>query len=307
MHATLLLDIGSGSVGAGIAGIEAGSAPKILFSCRKDFRGTETAVFYALKHVLQEVFEKGLIALSPSSFPNNFDHVVIALSSPWSESKVASVRKSGADIFESAPVGQNFITSSADSALVRSIENEVIRTLGIKRGASVQSFSYVFSKVFSHLLSSPKSVLLARFAGTDTELALIRSGEIEELGHIDFGPLSIVQSLSERLKLPIELAHSMLSLFVRGELDRDTALRIDELATFLEEKWRSKWQALGIDAPQEILFTSHPSDSALGAALLSSAVPTAEVRDLAQSEYIAREKNVDASLYIIASFSAMLV
>ncbi len=316
MHTSLLVEINSNSVSAGIAGIGGDSMQEVIFSCRKSFAGNagaENAMLSALERALQEVWVRGLPLVSGSLFPNSFDHVVITLSPPWCRSKITSRQERGVEIFESAPFGSGFITSSADPKLVAKIEDKIIKTFGIQRGASLQSFSYVYSKVFCHGSESELAdqALLVRFAGQMTELIFVEDGNVLLVESVDMGPESLTGVLSRKLNLPFELASSALSLFAKQALARNLIIKIDDLLSSAEDQWQDKWKSFEDIKPQKIFFISEPSDTALAQVLLSSVLPSADIEPIRHGGLSDTKRAVGNSdeipLTVLSAFSRMLV
>lgn len=88
-RASLVLDIASGSIGAGI--VNRGAAPKIVYVYKRDFSLDNEpladdlleAMILCLRRVLEKVFKEGI--------KGALDHVVIALSGPWLVSYVSTM------------------------------------------------------------------------------------------------------------------------------------------------------------------------------------------------------------------------
>src|SRR3989344_1353969 len=127
----LILDIASGSVGAGIALLDKNSSPKIVYTVRhgvfledgSDPVDFEKVTRLTIKKILEKVFKKGLPILQKESSGRSLDKVVVVLSSPWSRSHVFN-----REIIQSQnfTFDEEFVTTLIQEEAKRFSENEEI-------------------------------------------------------------------------------------------------------------------------------------------------------------------------------------
>lgn len=90
---SLVVDISSGSVGAGLV-VKKPGGTELVYSYRRDLlspqgiesRGFEKHLLVALKAVLERVFHEGLKIFREKGFQLPLDHAMVTLSSPWIKS-----------------------------------------------------------------------------------------------------------------------------------------------------------------------------------------------------------------------------
>lgn len=101
---TLLIDIGSASVGGALVKIEGGKAPYILATVREDISFQEelssTRFVLAMNHALDRVLKKIQLGTKVSGVPA---HILCTLSSPWFILKSRHINISKTDAFEVTP------------------------------------------------------------------------------------------------------------------------------------------------------------------------------------------------------------
>lgn len=144
----------------------------------------------------------------------------------------------------------SFILSAIDKKLLYTIENEIIKSVGIKRGAAFHSFMYIYFKVLSQAFQSLHSALLINMTHETTDVLFIRHGNAGLKATLSFGPSVIGRAIAARLGVPQEIAHSYLSLFAMGAFDRETTESIDKALTDVEERWKTEWRSMGESIPE---------------------------------------------------------
>ncbi len=185
VHSVLLIDITSSSVGIGLSGMKDDALPELVFSARipfgfkEDFDTAhiEHAMMHALKDLLSISLHEGAKLLKDRGFSSTINHAVISFSSPWHASSVSSdvngfkkdleKRFDGrVEIFESE-MGH---TSAAERRLIKKIEDEVIRTFGIKKGMDISSFNFTFSRVVNQTLHDIHPAVFVDMTGRATDV-----------------------------------------------------------------------------------------------------------------------------------------
>jgi hypothetical protein len=194
VHSVLLIDISSNSVGVGLSGIRNGSLPELAFTTRIPFAHRadfnldhiERAMLFALRDALAVTFREGLHQLNKRGFPGHMNHCIISFSSPWFISKLGGSESSfvssllekysdDMEIFES----ERGLHGATEAKLLKRIEDEVLRTFGLKEGIGVQSFSVVFSKVLEHAFEDLDPALFVDISGHTTDVLSMNKGKYE--------------------------------------------------------------------------------------------------------------------------------
>lgn len=191
-HSVLLIDIASSSVGIGLSGIREGALPELAFTARipfayrEDFSmsNLESAMLFALREVLGVAHREGPKLLSDRGFPAAINHAIISFSSPWYASGLGSDHKTFRNSLEqrySTPVEvfeqSDGIMSAIERRLIKKIEEEIIRTFGIKEGIGLQSFTFSFSRVINHAFQDIEPALFVDMTGHATDILSMRNNE----------------------------------------------------------------------------------------------------------------------------------
>lgn len=296
MKTTLVIHIRSGSVSAGLVCSAKGKLPEVVSHAKQNFRTDnlpEKAMILSLRKVLKKMFDKGVQEVMKRGFPTDVDHTIISVSGRWLDEKEKEY---------------------ADPELVKAIELEVGRALGIRRGVAFHSFPQVFHGILTGLEVSPGKVLLVDF-GSDTTHATLLNGvgrmPTQEFG---FGAHSLVEILSRELGVSYVIAQSLLSLYARGDLDESANRKMELILGNTEDKWRKHWQeALSGIFADRIIVISDRHTSNLARTLAWSVANGARVsvvgEDLRIAPQIIRTNlNVhDEPIAVLASFSASLL
>jgi hypothetical protein len=86
-RAVLIIDINSGSVGAGLVGQRENKDHSLLFATRRNFSSGKGGMIDALRKTLKNVFVNGLPHLESNNLPSGLDRSVVVLGAPWSSSR----------------------------------------------------------------------------------------------------------------------------------------------------------------------------------------------------------------------------
>ncbi|MBX4199235.1 hypothetical protein KW800_03145 [Candidatus Parcubacteria bacterium] len=144
----------------------------------------------------------------------------------------------------------SFVLSATTKDLLWRVENELIRTVGVKKGAVLQSFMFAFFKVLSNSYQNLHSALLINMTQEVTDILFLRYGASAMNASLPFGPASVARSLAARLSIPLELAYSHLAIFARGDFDDSLTKLMDEALVSIEESWKRLWSTMGESIPE---------------------------------------------------------
>lgn len=212
-----------------------------------------------------------------------------------------------------------FLLSATTKELLAKIEEELIKSVGVKRGVALHSFMFAFYKVLSHSFHSLHSALLINMTSELTDILFLRHGNSALSASLPFGPASIARSVSERLGIPIELGYSYLSLFASGSFDQATMEAVDTVFTEVESKWQSMWKSMGESIPEGSsvpysVFLIVPNGSEkIVKTFLTSVLPGRNVILLGETnaftkELVKAEPEMlrDESILVLSSFSNII-
>lgn len=190
-HSVLLIDIASSSVGIGLSGIRESALPELVFTARVPFGykhdfdlvHLELAMLSALREALGVAHREGPHLLKSRGFPSAINHAIISFSSPWYASELGEDHRTFRNKLEgrfNAPVEvfemADGLMSATERKLIKKIEEEVIRTFGIKEGIGLQSFTFSFSRVISHAFQDIEPAIFVDMTGHMTDLLSMSRG-----------------------------------------------------------------------------------------------------------------------------------
>lgn len=213
----------------------------------------------------------------------------------------------------------SFILSASTKDLLAKVEDEIIRSMAVKKGIAMHSFMYVFYKVLSHSFRNLHSALLINMTTNVTDLLFIRHNNSALNATLPFGPASITESLAEKLNIPSEVANSYLALFADGTLDQLTTDLIDKELTEKEVVWKDMWTEVSArimesaDVPYSIFLITTPNFGKLMKTFLDSVFPDKNIILIGDTNTFTRElvesgaKDCkDEKILLLSSFSNLL-
>ena len=243
-----------------------------------------------------EIFESAVMDLYMNGYP---------ASEPKSE-KVSEVEIS-------------FILSASTKDLLTKIEDQIIRTLALKKGVVMHSFMYVFYKVLSHSFNNLHSALLINMTTHITDVLFLRHNNLALNANLPFGPASIIEAVAGKLNIPREVASSYLTLFAEGALDKTTTESIDRILTENETVWRDMWsdvsqkimQSAGV--PYSIFLVTDPKFGKLMKTFLESVFPDKNIILIGDTNTFTRElvensakESKDERILLLSSFANLI-
>lgn len=296
MKTTLVIHIRSGSVSAGLVGAPKKGLPDVVYHFKQIFKSgdsAEKAMLLALRKVLKKVFDEGVSCVREKGFPSDIDHTIISLAGRWVDEREKEF---------------------ADPELIKAIEIEVGRAMGIRRGVAFHTFSHIFHQILSNLEKNLGRVLLIDFGHDAMHATMLNGVGRMPAINVPLGSHSLVEAVAKELDVDNLIAESLLSLYARGDLDDDAAARVSVVLKDTEDKWRMQWQeALSGMSADRIVIVSDKHASQLARSLAWNASSGARIsvvgEDLKISSQIIKVgvHHVDEPIAIIASFSASLL
>jgi hypothetical protein len=213
----------------------------------------------------------------------------------------------------------SFLLSAAEKDLLWKIENELIKSFGLKRGVAHQSFMYCYFKVLSHSFQSLHSALLINMTSEMTDVLFLRHGNSALSASLPFGPAHIAREVAAKLGIPQEIADSYLSVFATGSFDKVNTDAIDSVLLSVEDKWSKLWRSMGESIPEGgsvpySIFLIAPSGyEKLMKTFLESVLPGKHIVVLGETNAFTKELvkagadiAPDEALYLLSSFSNLL-
>lgn len=213
----------------------------------------------------------------------------------------------------------SFILSATTKELLRNIEDEIIRAVGVKKGVMYQSFMFAFFKVLSHSYQNLHSALLINMSSEITDILFLRNGVSAHNATLPFGPTSVARTLSAKLAIPLEVAYSYLTVFASQEFDSETTSLIDQTLLAVEDEWKRLWQTMGEsipqgkDVPYAVFLVVPRGFEAFVKTFLESVLPGRSIIVLGEGNAFSRQlvktepdEVFDEKFYILASFSNLI-
>ena len=213
----------------------------------------------------------------------------------------------------------SLILSATTKDFIEKIENELIKTVGLKRGVALHSFMYVFYKILSHSYRSIHSALLVDVTAEATDILFLHHGSSAIKASLAFGPGTIVRAVAEKLKVKEEIAHSYISLFAHEALDQPTIQIIDEVLTGNEDLWRSLWKDTeekikkSADVPYSIFLLTPPGSGKIMETFLENVFKGKHIIMMGETNSFTKElargtEQImnDERMLMLASFSNLL-
>lgn len=203
-QSTLVVDIAPGLVKGAIVGYPKGKSPVILVERSRVFQHEERMIAS-----LRDLFHDVLKAIPdlPEEYSRQPEHVLISLSKPWFKT---------------------------DGRTVSSIQEELVRVLGFKKGVAIENSVEVYTRGASSIYEI-KNVLLARVLEDSMELRFLEKGRRDEYLRVPFGNADIKAAIAKKLKIPEELSTSYISLATEDLWNEEMRRKISAV---LEEQER---------------------------------------------------------------------
>lgn len=256
----------------------------------KDFMLAEAEKHFKSK---KQFIEVGILGLALNGYPASTDYK-------------KKVRRVEADI----------LMSGVDSALLESVEQEVGRVLGSKRGICYKSFTSVFFQTLPGVVKDSGTTLLVSMSGRVSEVAVLKNGRLMSVMALPFGPGTLVESLESTLQVPREVAVSYISLSTQGVLQDETARKVEESIESREEEWHKVWQSEeSLMHADKIVFLSSPDMEPVCRTLLIGLSAKIRVHSLGQDKLLSQmlgkagvsSVSTDESLALLALYSHSLL
>ncbi len=213
----------------------------------------------------------------------------------------------------------SFILSASTKDLLARVEDQIIRTLAIKKGIVMHSFMYIFYKVLSHSFSNLHSALLINMTTHITDVLFLRHNNLALNANLPFGPESIVNAVSTKLNISDEIASSYLTLFAEGALDKSTTESIDKILTENESVWRDIWSDVkgkivqSAEVPYSIFLVTTPKFGKLMKTFLESVFPDKNIILIGDTNTFTRElvengarESKDERILLLSSFANLI-
>ncbi|MBX4200002.1 hypothetical protein KW790_00865 [Candidatus Parcubacteria bacterium] len=200
------------------------------------------------------------------------------------ESQVANIRLNGYEA--SLPISKytksaevSIHMSAAERHLIKRVEEEVIRSFGIRRGFHIQGFMFTFWNVLTRSFKNTHTALLVDMSHETTDVFLIHKDFPAENFILPFGSTTVARLIKDKMNIPLTLAYSYLALFASNSLDDATREALNKILQSGEDEWKKMWEASVVKAtklgnlPQNVFLVSGRSHTELGKVLLESVVP----------------------------------
>jgi cell division ATPase FtsA len=210
-----------------------------------------------------------------------------------------------------------FLLSGTTKGLVRNIEDLALSTFGIKKGIATHSITSILSKIISHSFPNIHSALLVDLSGETTTLLFIHEKVGQKKVMIPFGTASLIRKISENLILPIPIAESSLSLYIKDLLNEDSIKDLNKVFKEAEEEWalpqtlNPHTKEFGI--PQNIFLITDTKYGDVGKVILKDIFPDKEIILLdCQNGFVKEciknngDNQTDGHLAILGAFSQMI-
>ncbi|MDB5254599.1 MAG: hypothetical protein JWL80_665 [Parcubacteria group bacterium] len=210
------------------------------------------------------------------------------------------------------------VQNGANSTLIRSIEDMLLRHISMEKGVLLQSFMFVLYKVLAHSFADLKNFTIIEMGEEMTDLMVIKKGIPSFSISLPFGSRTLAKAISKEYGTEIPLALSLIRMFSDSMLDTAATRKLDKVLSLAEEQWIKLWKTSvtgleeHIDTNRIFLIASEPFGS-ISKVMIQSIFPqnmitlighdNAFARELARAP---KEKNNDEKMLIEATFSTFL-
>lgn len=213
----------------------------------------------------------------------------------------------------------SFMASATTKDLLTKIENEIIKSVGLRSGVIMHSFMFTLYKVLSHSFHNLHTALLLSMTSETTDILLLRQGNSAISNSMPFGSSSIAVSLAEKLKIPKEIASSYLSLYGERLLDTDTSNIVEEVLNSMSQFWMKEWEKNNAgtetseDTPYSIFLVAPSGNDKLMKLFFEKVFPKRNIILIGDTNNFTKElvkippnEGIDEKMLILASFSNLL-
>ncbi len=182
----------------------------------------------------------------------------------------------------------DFVLNISKKKLIHRIEEEITKLFPIEDGVSLQGFMFIYFKVLSHVFQTLHSSLLVNITNEATEILFVEHNNPRLLVSLPMGPVSLARRIKDKLKIELPLAESYLKLFVRGELDSKTLLKLEPVINSVKEEWMQAWDNKTkkfpnlAKSPYAVFLTSLPKHQDISKMFLESVLPNKNIVVLGQ-------------------------
>jgi len=177
----------------------------------------------------------------------------------------------------------DFITNASSKELIRSIENEILKSFSVERGIFLQGFMFAYFKVLSQVFHHLHSSLLINVSNESTEMLFVEHDNLKLLTSLPLGPVPGAQWIKDKLNLPLPIAESYLELFSSGDFSPQTMIMLEPIINSMKQEWRDSWKKKTEKFPRlnnslyAVFLTSLPKHHNVSKLFLESVLPNKNV------------------------------
>ncbi|MFH1473013.1 MAG: hypothetical protein ABIF06_01185 [bacterium] len=261
MKTTVVVDINSGSVGAGVVLGTAETSPRLSYSYRR--RAMPSNMLRVLAEVLEKVFKKGLVGKEKGS--KQIDHILVTFSSVY-----------GTDIFDD-------------------VENVILNVFGSKRGICVKDFSNVLAHGLPVISREPRTSLLFSTSGEYTEVLIVGEAGKNKAGVIHFGPKTLVNQIARITGKTEEISESLLIAYSRGILLNNGLDQVQRIIHEEEDRWNRELSSIlkNRSGVMRIYFSSDSKYNEYIESFLEKIFPEVDIISIHDHRLFSRQVTLD--------------
>jgi hypothetical protein len=210
------------------------------------------------------------------------------------------------------------VQNAANSILIRSIEDILLRHISMEKGVVLQSFMFILFKVLSHSFRDIKNYTLIEMGEEMTDVLVIKKGIPGFAMSLPFGSRTLAKSICKEYGTELPLALSLIRLFSESLLDAKATRKLDKVFSAAEQEWVKLWKksVTGleeyIDTNRIFLVAAEPFGS-MSKVMIQRIFPQNIITVLGHDNMFAREvarapkeKNNDEKILLEATFSTFL-
>ncbi len=134
-----------------------------------------------------------------------------------------------------------YLIDSADRTLTKSIEEEITKVFGLKKGIHFQSFNSIFAEVHEKLFVQNSSNAYLRMTDHKSDVFTKKNGLPHSLFSIPFGPAHLANDISKNLNIHPEIAESYITLFSKEALESNLMEKVNDILSDSEIAWKRSW------------------------------------------------------------------
>lgn len=299
IETSLIIEIGAASVGAALVLHEDQSLPFIISNARHsvhlDFEPSlenlESIAENSLKKVLNKVCTPNLSKLQQG--PESLK-IVVTLSSPFS-------------------------LTDQETKFIRRIEDIILSFVGISEGILIEEFIFVLKKVLDLSFQDARSSTLINMTHEKMDFLVVKDRVPTTKLTLPFGSGHIARRIGQEMQLPIEIAHTYLSLFPLGVLVEEAGSMLDEILLSVEAEFKEiiatafENKITEEDLPQMMFITGPKNHEKIYKTLFESIFPGKRAIVIGKDNRFTRElvsmnstSKEDQKLSLLASFSGLV-